>query len=38
MKKFRTKQSALLGDASMVDPDPFDPSYVFYCFTGVRED
>jgi hypothetical protein len=29
---------ALLGDASMEDPDPFEPSYVFYCFTGVRED
>ena len=38
MKKFRTKQLMLLGDKSMEDPDPFDPTYVFYCFTGVRED
>lgn len=38
MKKFRTKQIILLGDKSIEDPDPFDPSYVFYCFTGVRED
>ena len=38
MKKFRDKQCFLLGDKSIEDPDPFDPSYIFYCFTGIRED
>jgi hypothetical protein len=38
MRKFRTKQMLLLGDESIEDPDPFDPSYIFYCFTGIREE
>ena len=36
--KFRTKQLALLGDDYSPDPDPFHPSYVFYCFQGKRSD
>jgi len=36
--KFRTKQLALLGDDYSSDPDPFHPTYVFYCFQGKRSD
>jgi hypothetical protein len=32
MKKYRTKQADLVDYDS--DPDPYSPSYVFYCFTG----
>lgn len=38
LKKFREKQQDLLGDDSIEDPDPFEPTYVFYCFKGTRED
>lgn len=37
MKKFRDKQRILLGIYDG-DPDPFSPSYVFYCFTGKLEE
>ena len=33
MKKFRTRQRILLGEDKS-DPDPFMPTYIFYCFTG----
>ena len=37
--KFRKKQMALLGeDDYCSDPDPFRPTYVFYCFQGALED
>ena len=38
MKKFREKQRMLLGAESIEDPDPFEPTYVFYCFKGTVED
>lgn len=38
LKKFREKQQALLGDDDIEDPDPFHPTYVFYCFTGTLKD
>jgi hypothetical protein len=38
MKKFRDKQQMLLGAESIEDPDPFEPTYIFYCFTGKLED
>ena len=34
LKKFRQKQITLLDDPDIEDPDPYDTSYVFYCFTG----
>jgi len=38
LAKFRTKQMALLGEETYSsDPDPFHPTYVFYCFQGERE-
>jgi hypothetical protein len=38
MKKFREKQQRLLGEESIEDPDPFEPTYIFFCFTGTLED
>lgn len=38
MKKYRKKQMELLDDDDIEDPDPYAPSYVFYCFTGKMED
>jgi hypothetical protein len=38
LRKFREKQKMLLGDDDIEDPDPFEPTYLFYCFTGMRED
>ena len=38
MKKFREKQQMLLGEESIEDPDPFDRTYVFYCFKGKLEE
>jgi hypothetical protein len=37
MKKYRSKQEKLLEEYES-DPDPYDPSYVFYCFTGKLEE
>lgn len=34
MHKFRRRQMILLDSEDIVDPDPFHPSYLFYCFTG----
>ena len=34
MLKYRKKQLELQDDDDIEDPDPYDPSYVFYCFTG----
>ena len=38
MKKFRERQQMLLGEESIEDPNPFEPTYVFYCFKGTVED
>lgn len=38
LSKFRDKQRKLLGEDDIEDPDPFDSSYVFYCFTGKLVD
>jgi len=38
LAKFRSKQMAMLGeDEYSSDPDPFHPTYIFYCFQGTRE-
>ena len=34
MKKFRNRQRVLLDDEDIEDPDPFLPTYIFYCFQG----
>lgn len=34
MKKFRTRQRILLDSDDIEDPDPFMPTYIFYCFQG----
>lgn len=38
VSKYRKKQMALLDGEYVSDPDPFCPTYVFYCFQGVLED
>ncbi len=35
MKKFRTWQQVLLDKDDIEDPDPFYPTYIFYCFKGT---
>jgi hypothetical protein len=37
MTKFRAKQKKML-DEGYDDPDPYDETYLFYCFTGTLED
>lgn len=32
---YRTLQRELLSKKEAQDPDPFVPSYIFYCFTGT---
>lgn len=34
LRKYRKMQQELLGSDCIDDPDPFVPTYVFYCFTG----
>ena len=34
MRKFRNRQRVLLDRDDIADPDPFLPSYIFYCFKG----
>ena len=38
MKKFRNRQMVLLDTDDIEDPDPFVPTYIFFCFTGTREE
>jgi hypothetical protein len=42
LTKFRAKQKEMLDkvykDAEYDDPDPYDETYLFYCFTGTLED
>ncbi len=38
MKKFRNRQKILLGSEDIEDPDPYMPTYIFYCFQGDLED
>lgn len=38
MKKFRNRQRVLLDDDDIEDPDPFAPTYIFYCFQGTLEE
>lgn len=38
MKKYRAKQIDLLEDNDIEDPDPYVPTYVFYCFKGKLGD
>ncbi len=35
LKKFRELQIDLLNDSDNEDPDPFEPTYIFFCFTGI---
>ena len=37
LAKYRRRQTRQLGCRDE-DPDPYDPSYVFYCLDGRRED
>jgi hypothetical protein len=37
MRKFRQRQEELLGTENIEDPDPFEPTYIFYCFQGRWE-
>ena len=36
LSKYRRKQRRALGGTDS-DPDPYDPSYVFFCLQGPRE-
>jgi hypothetical protein len=42
LTKFRAKQKEMIDkvykDAEYDDPDPYDATYLFYCFTGTLED
>ena len=42
LTKFRAKQKKMLDEAyddpDYDDPDPYDETYLFYCFTGTLED
>jgi hypothetical protein len=42
LTKFRAKQKEMLDEAyddpDYDDPDPYDETYLFYCFTGTLED
>lgn len=42
LTKFRAKQKKMLDegydDPDYDDPDPYDETYLFYCFTGTLED
>lgn len=38
MKKFRNRQKVLLDAEDIEDPDPFYPTYLFYCFKGTLVD
>ena len=42
LTKFREKQKKMLDkvykDPDYDDPDPYDETYLFYCFTGTLED
>lgn len=38
MRKFRNRQKVLLDTDDIDDPDPFYPTYIFYCFTGKLKD
>ncbi len=35
LEKFRKRQIELLESESITDPDPFEPTYIFYCFKGM---
>jgi hypothetical protein len=34
LRKFRNRQRVLLDTDDIEDPDPFEPTYIFYCFHG----
>ena len=36
LSKLRRRQTLRLGRRNS-DPDPYDPDYIFYCFTGELE-
>ena len=38
LNKFRKRQILLLMDEDIEDPNPYLPTYIFYCFTGNLED
>lgn len=38
LNKFRKRQILLLMDEDIEDPNPYLPTYIFYCFTGKLED
>jgi hypothetical protein len=38
LKKFRNRQRVLLDDDDIEDPDPYVPTYIFYCFQGNLEE
>ena len=38
VNKFRKRQMILMDTNDIEDPDPYVPTYIFYCFTGTLED
>jgi hypothetical protein len=38
LNKFRKRQILLLMDEDIEDPNPYLPTYIFYCFTGNLEE
>lgn len=38
LKRFRNRQRVLLETDNIEDPYPFEPTYIFFCFTGNRTD
>ena len=37
LNKYRKRQILLLMDEDIEDPNPYLPTYIFYCFTGNLE-
>ena len=38
LNKYRKRQILLLMDEDIEDPNPYLPTYIFYCFTGNLEE
>lgn len=35
LSTYRKRQKMRLTSSSIEDPDPYEPTYLFYCFTGT---
>ena len=38
LSTYRRRQTILLGGVKDSDPDPYDPTYIFYCLPYVKMD